>query len=82
MPTEGFKVSGILHFLRIRLKSGGLSGEHIELCAEGARQMPNLSGKRTETHQPHFGGLLIVEQSFLLGLLFLFLLLSWKEGIL
>ena len=30
-------------------KSGGLSGEHIELCAEGARQKPNLSGKRTET---------------------------------
>ena len=29
--------------------SRGLSGEHIELCAEGARQKPNLSGKRTET---------------------------------
>ena len=29
-------------------ESRGLSGEHIQLCAEGARQMPNLSGKRTE----------------------------------
>ena len=27
---------------------GGLSGEHIQLCAEGARRKPNLSGKRTE----------------------------------
>jgi len=29
---------------------GGLSGEHIQLCAEGARWYlpPNLSGKRTE----------------------------------
>ena len=27
---------------------GGLSGEHIKLCAEGARREPNLSGKRTE----------------------------------
>ncbi len=27
----------------------GLSGEHIELCAEGARREPNLSGKGTET---------------------------------
>lgn len=35
--------------LRIRLKGRGLSGEHIELCAEGARRTPNLSGKRTET---------------------------------
>ena len=23
--------------------------KHIQLCAEGARQKPNLSGKRTET---------------------------------
>ena len=30
------------------LKGRGLSGEHIQLCAEGARRMPNLSGKRTE----------------------------------
>ena len=29
-------------------KSGGLSGEHIQLCAEGARCEPNLSGKWTE----------------------------------
>ena len=29
-------------------KSGGLSGEHIQLCAEGARRKPNLSGKWTE----------------------------------
>ena len=28
--------------------SGGLSGEHIQLCAEGARRKPNLSGKWTE----------------------------------
>ena len=27
---------------------GGLSGEHIQLCAEGARLRPNLSGKWTE----------------------------------
>ena len=27
---------------------GGLSGEHIQLCAEGARRRPNLSGERTE----------------------------------
>ena len=27
---------------------GGLSGEHIQLCAEGARREPNLSGKWTE----------------------------------
>ena len=31
-----------------RTESRGLSGEHIQLCAEGARQSPNLSGKRTE----------------------------------
>ena len=30
------------------LNGGGLSGEHIQLCAEGARRKPNLSGKRTE----------------------------------
>ena len=30
-------------------KSGGLSGEHIKLCAEGARRKLNLSGERTET---------------------------------
>jgi hypothetical protein len=29
-------------------EGGGLSGEHIQLCAEGARRKPNLSGKRTE----------------------------------
>ena len=29
-------------------KGRGLSGEHIKLCAEGARCKPNLSGKRTE----------------------------------
>ena len=29
-------------------ESGGLSGEHIQLCAEGARRKPNLSGKWTE----------------------------------
>ena len=31
-----------------RPECGGLSGEHIELCAEGARRKPNLSGKWTE----------------------------------
>ena len=34
-----------------RPESRGLSGEHIELCAEGARHMPNLSGKWTEMHE-------------------------------
>ena len=41
-----------LRYLRweIGLKGRGLSGEHIELCAEGARRPePNLSGKWTET---------------------------------
>jgi hypothetical protein len=38
---------------------GGLSGEHIQLCAEGARRKPNLSGKRTETQV----ALLFAEQS-------------------
>ena len=47
MPTEGLTVSGMLNIAQ-RLKSGGLSGEHIQLCAEGARRKPNLSGKRTE----------------------------------
>jgi len=44
---------------------GGLSGEHIQLCAEGARQRPNLSGKRTETQDAYN----CAEQS-LCGLLF------------
>ena len=47
---------------------GGLSGEHIQLCAEGARQMPNLSGERTETQDAY----ICAEQS-LCGLLFVFL---------
>ena len=47
LPAEGLTVSGICH-VQIGLESRGLSGEHIELCAEGARQKPNLSGKRTE----------------------------------
>jgi hypothetical protein len=34
---------------------GGLSGEHIQLCAEGARRIsPNLSGKWTETQDALF----------------------------
>ena len=34
---------------------GGLSGEHIQLCAEGARRIqPNLSGKWTETQMLRF----------------------------
>ena len=41
--------------------SRGLSGEHIELCAEGARRKPNLSGKRTETlFMPIFCAVLIL----------------------
>ena len=32
----------------IGTEGGGLSGEHIQLCAEGARRWPNLSGKWTE----------------------------------
>ena len=33
---------------------GGLSGEHIQLCAEGARpKRLNLSGKRTETQDAY-----------------------------
>ena len=36
MPTEGLTVSGTLK--KVRLKSRGLSGEHIQLCAEGARR--------------------------------------------
>jgi len=32
----------------VQTGSGGLSGEHIQLCAEGARRKPNLSGKWTE----------------------------------
>ena len=39
---------------------GGLSGEHIELCAEGARRKPNLSGKRTEKHERDFDAVLII----------------------
>ena len=46
MPTEGLTVSGITYV--VGPKSRGLSGEHIQLCAEGARRTPNLSGKRTE----------------------------------
>ena len=38
----------------IKTGSGGLSGEHIQLCAEGARRKPNLSGKRTENKQRCF----------------------------
>ena len=45
--------------------SGGLSGEHIQLCAEGARRKPNLSGKRTEMIVSIFHAVLI-----LWGLLF------------
>ena len=37
MPTEGLTVSGI-SFLEMGPKSRGLSGEHIQLCAEGARR--------------------------------------------
>lgn len=37
-----------MHALYAGPSGGGLSREHIELCAEGARHMPNLSGKWTE----------------------------------
>ena len=48
---------------------GGLSGEHIQLCAEGARlNEPNLSGERTETQDADIN---CAEQS-LCGLLFVF----------
>ena len=50
LPTEGLTVSGAV--LMARPISGGLSGEHIELCAEGARRKPNLSGERTEMLKP------------------------------
>lgn len=50
---------------------GGLSGEHIELCAEGARRKPNLSGKWTETQNFY------VRSSPVWAA---FLLLSQKEG--
>ena len=55
MPTEGLTVSGITFV--VGPKSRGLSGEHIQLCAEGARLKPNLSGKRTEKieHLPAMG---------------------------
>jgi hypothetical protein len=36
MPTEGLTVSGITFV--IGPKRRGLSGEHIQLCAEGARR--------------------------------------------
>ena len=36
--SEAFRATGC----------GGLSGEHIQLCAEGARHKSNLSGERTE----------------------------------
>ena len=34
--------------VEVGLESRGFSGEHIQLCAEGARRKPNLSGKWTE----------------------------------
>lgn len=40
----------LIYDFKIRLKSRGLSREHIKLCAEGAKRKLNLSGKRTETH--------------------------------
>jgi len=46
-------------------KRRGLSGEHIQLCAEGARFKPNLSGKWTEMQYA------MLEQSFI-GLLFMY----------
>ena len=48
LPADGLTISGTLK--KGRTESRGLSGEHIQLCAEGARRKPNLSGKRTETH--------------------------------
>ena len=55
--------------IAFRTGRGGLSGEHIQLCAEGARLLPNLSGERTE---------MLIENLYaffwavLWGLLFLF----------
>ena len=58
----------------IKTGSGGLSGEHIQLCAEGARRKPNLSGKRTEYAQVVLRPVFL-EQSCL-GLLLLLLFLE------
>ena len=43
-PNKPMNLPGIV----VRTGRGGLSGEHIQLCAEGARRKPNLSGKWTE----------------------------------
>ena len=56
----------------IRLMGGGLSGEHIQLCAEGARRKPNLSGKRTEMLE-RLMAVFIGQSSFCAGLFFIWL---------
>ena len=61
------KITPKKRFGMVRPDRRGLSGEHIELCAEGARCKPNLSGKRTETHDPDQC------RAVLFGLRFLFL---------
>ena len=52
------RTNNLRHPEKGRTESRGLSGEHIQLCAEGARQtqgLPNLSGKRTENLQIPWG---------------------------
>ena len=63
---------------RVGLKGRGLSGEHIQLCAEGARRKPNLSGKRTETLE-RLITVFIGQSSFYVGLFFIWLDFE-KEG--
>lgn len=46
-PSEGAKLSG-----KRDRAAEGLSGEAHSLSAEGARRLPNLSGKRTEIIRP------------------------------
>ena len=48
VATAHRRINSLRYPLQDRTESRGLSGEHIQLCAEGARQMPNLSGKWTE----------------------------------
>ena len=48
VATAHRRINSLRYPLQDRTESRGLSGEHIQLCAEGARRPPNLSGKRTE----------------------------------
>ena len=57
-----------------KTESRGLSGEHIQLCAEGARRPPNLSGKRTEM-QSMTGLLAAFYAVLILGAAFIYVIL-------